>query len=403
MKRHTRVAASAALLWAAMGGTAAAEDGVTATEVVLGMSTALEGPAADLGRGVRRGVEAALRQANEAGGVHGRRLRLVALDDGYEPSRCAPNMRKLLTEEKVFAVIGNVGTPTAVVSVPIANEARALLFGSFTGAGVLRRTPPDRYVINYRASYAEETGAMVDALVKDLGILPARVAFFTQNDAYGDAGYFGGIEALKRHGLADPRAVPHGRYPRNTSEVEQGLAVLLEAPTEVEAIIMVGAYAPCARFIRLASEDFPAAIFLNVSFVGAQALARDLARETPAMNGNTVKVVCTQVVPHPDGATAAAREYRDLLRRWGEQEPAGFVDLEGFLSARLFIEGLRRAGRELTREGHVDALEALRDVDLGTGERLSLSPTEHQASHRVWPTVLRDGRWVELTEWRSLR
>jgi branched-chain amino acid transport system substrate-binding protein len=137
---------------------------VSPPEIVLGMSTVLSGPAADLANEVRQGVLAGLERVNRAGGVHGRKLRLVVLDDGYEPARTALNMRKLIDKENVLAVIDNVGTPTAIASIPIVNEKKTLFFAPFSGAGILRNNPPDRYVINFRANYAEETAPMIDAL-----------------------------------------------------------------------------------------------------------------------------------------------------------------------------------------------------------------------------------------------
>ncbi|MEZ6097864.1 MAG: ABC transporter substrate-binding protein [Pirellulaceae bacterium] len=223
-------------------------------EIVLGKSTALTGPAAELGTNMRIGVVAALDEANQDGGIDGRPLRLIALDDGYELSRTVPNMLSLINEHQVLAVVGNVGTPTAVAAIPIAHAKKTLYFGAFTGAGVLRKTPPDRYVINYRASYAEEVSAMVDALVNHAGLAPAEIAFFTQRDAYGDAGYTGGVQALRRHGLVDESVVAHGRYDRNTIAVENALADILAAPRLPRAVIMVGAYQPCGEFIRLAHE-----------------------------------------------------------------------------------------------------------------------------------------------------
>lgn len=224
----------------------AAEEAVPRKPIVLGMSTALTGPAVDLGLNMKAGVDAALNEINTAGGIHGRRVELVALDDGYEPVRTVPNMRLLIEQHNVVAVIGNVGTPTAVAAIPIALEQRTPFFGAYTGAGVLRRSPPDRYVINYRASYAEETAAMVKALIKTGGLKPEEIAFFTQRDAYGDAGYVGGIISLKAHGLNDESHVVHGRYERNSLAVENGLADILQADSPVKAVIMVGAYAPCA-------------------------------------------------------------------------------------------------------------------------------------------------------------
>src|SRR5437016_2918493 len=248
-------------------------------EIVLGMSTALSGPAADLGLNMRAGVLAALDEANRAGGIHGRRLQLLSLDDSYEPAKTVPNMRALVANQRVMAVVGNVGTPTAVVAVPIAIEAKMPFYGAFTGAGVLRKTPPDHYVINYRASYAEETAAMVDALTEKGHVKCVEIAFFTQRDAYGDAGYAGGIAALKRHGLVDERSIAHVRYERNTVAVEKAVADLLLLKDPPKAVIMVGTYAPCTAFIKLAKQSELDALMLNVSFVGSESLARALGKD----------------------------------------------------------------------------------------------------------------------------
>src|SRR6185436_11640120 len=305
----------------------------------------------------------------------------IALDDGYEPARAGSNMHKLIDEEKVFAVLGNPGTPTAAVSVPIATSKHIPFFGAFTGAGLLRKTPPDRYVINFRASYSQETAEMVRGIT-ELGIRPDEIAFFTQNDAYGDAGYAGGIAALKKAGYADAERLPHARYPRNTVDVENAVARLLDPTLQPRAIIMIGAYKPCAKFIRLARRHGLRALFVNVSFVIGDSLLRELA-------GDAEGVVVTQVVPPVDSDLAAVRDYRDAV-------PAGersFVSLEGFLAARAFVEGLRRAGAGSTAEGFIDALEAAGPIDLGLGEPLEIDKTRHQLSNRVWPTIIEGGQF----------
>jgi branched-chain amino acid transport system substrate-binding protein len=360
-----------------------------ADELKVGLSGALTGPAAALGLGMKSGIEAYFAQVNAAGGVHGRPLRLVALDDGYEPARAAGNMHKLIDEDKVFAVLGNPGTPTAAVAVPIANAKHIPFFGAFTGAGLLRKTPPDRYVINFRASYSQETAEMVRGIT-ELGIRPDEIAFFTQNDAYGDAGYNGGIAALKKLGYGDAERLPHARYPRNTVDVEGAVARLLDPTLRPRAIIMIGAYKPCAKFIRLARQHGLRALFVNVSFVIGDSLLRELA-------GDAEGVVVTQVVPPIDSELAAVRDYRDAV-------PAGersFVSLEGFLAARAFVEGLRRAGRGATPDGFIDALEAAGPIDLGLGEPLEVNKTRHQLSNRVWPTIIEGGAFRLLGDWRA--
>jgi len=362
--------------------------------VVLGMSTALTGPTGILGINMRTGVLAAIEEANRAGGICGHKMRLIALDDGYEPSRTAPNMRRLVEDEQVAAVIGNVGTPTAVAAIPIANGSHTPFFGAFTGAGVLRKTPPDRYVINYRASYAEETMFMVDALITRGGLKPRDIAFFTQRDAYGDAGFAGGIAALKLHGLEDENAVVHGRYERNTSAVENALADILLADHEPRAVIMVGAYNPCAAFILLAKVSGLDAIFLNVSFVGAEPLAEKLEE-----HGNGV--IVTQVVPHFDTDLAIVTEYRRALQSWSGEAKPTFGSLEGYIATRILCKALNTIEGPVTRDAIVDALEGLNQFDIGLGERLLLAPDEHQACHRVWPTIIKDGKIIPF-EWEAL-
>jgi ABC-type branched-subunit amino acid transport system substrate-binding protein len=358
------------------------------------MSTALSGPAQALGQGMQAGVEAYFNKVNAAGGVHGNSLKLIAIDDGYEPSKAAPNMRKLIDELQVISVVGNVGTPTAIVTVPIANEKKTLLFGAFTGAGVLRKTPPDRYVINYRASYAEETAAMIDGLLS-AGIKPEEIAFFTQNDGYGDAGYKGAISALKSKGFAGTHKLAHGRYTRNTLNVEEALSVILDAKVEPRAVIMVGAYAPNASFIKIAREDFPDTLFLNVSFVGSVALARELG---DAGEG----IIVTQVVPDFNSDLPGVVEYRQAMKTYAPDKVPGFVSLEGYIVAKIFVEGLKKSGPEQTRESIIDGLQSLGNLDVGIGETLKYSASEHQGSHKVWPTIIRGGKYVPY-DWAELK
>jgi branched-chain amino acid transport system substrate-binding protein len=373
-----------------------AGDSDSSSEIILGMSTVLSGPAAELGTEVRQGVQAGLDRANRSGGINGRRLRLVTLDDGYEPSRVVPNMRQLIQKEDVRAVICNVGTPTAIAALPITDEQRTLFFAPFTGAAILRNNPPDRYVINFRASYAEETGAMIDALIDIARLKPEAIAFFTQRDGYGDAGFGGGIMALKKHGLKDEQAILHVRYERNTLAVENAVADLVFAETAPQAIIMVGTYAPCAKFIRLCQEAALDPLFLGVSFVGTSQLAK-------AMGKTESRVIITQVVPDPSASNIPiAHEYQVDLKLYDPSASPGYAGFEGYIAARILDLALGKISRWPTREAVVDALESLGRFDIGLGETLNLSPTEHQASHAVWPTLLQDGRFVPF-QWPEIR
>lgn len=342
-----------------------------------------------------QGVQVGIDRANRSGGVHGRRLRLIALDDGYEPARTVPNMRRLIEKENVLAIVGNVGTPTAIAAVPIAIGEKTLFFAGFTGSDALRKDPPDRYVINYRASYTEEVTSMIDALIEKGGLQPEDIAFFTQADGYGDSGFKDVMLTLRRHGLTDEKAVLRVKYKRNTLAVEDALASVLLANHTPRAVVMVGAYAPCAKFIRLSRESGINPLFLGVSFVGSSSLAAAL--------GNTdAQVIVTQVVPHPsDAALPLVVEYRADLRQSDPAAIPTFTSLEGYIAARMLTTALGRIGGPLSRENIVDALEKLGRFDMGIGEGLRLDANDHQACHRVWPTIMKGREFVPY-HWSDL-
>ncbi|TMU18261.1 ABC transporter substrate-binding protein [Halomonas sp. ATBC28] len=362
-------------------------------ELSFGIVAPSSGGAAPLGLGMQKGIETYFAEVNEAGGVNGETLALIARDDQYKPLQAASNTRQLIQEDEVLAAIGNVGTPTATVTIPIFNEYETLLYGAFTGAGVLRKTPPDRYVINYRASYVQETAAMVDGLL-EAGVLPEEIAFFTQNDSFGDAGYNGATQALTAHGVDNIAALAHGRFTRGTRNIHQGLATILEAPVTPRAVIIVGTYGPAADFIREAKNDLPDTVFLNVSFVGSQALMEELGDLAEG-------VIITQVVPPLNADLPAVEAYRKALETHARGSEPDFISLEGYLAAKLFVEGVRAAGANPDREAIVDGLLGLGSVDIGLEEPLSLGPNDHQASDAVWPTIIKNGRF-ESVEWASL-
>ncbi len=318
---------------------------------------------------------------------------MIALDDGYNPVKAGANVRKLIDQDKIIAAIGNVGTPTAIVTVPIFNKKKVLLFGAFTGAGLLRKTPPDRYIINYRASYAQETEAMIKGLLAN-GISPEEIAFFTQNDGYGDAGYNGAVKALKSMGFNNTDSLAHGRYTRGTTNIEDGLSTILDSKVKPKAVIMVGAYKACAEFIKLAKQELPNVVYLNVSFVGSNALAQALGKDGEG-------VVVTQVVPHFASDIALVAEYRDRLKKYFPDSPLGFVSLEGYIAAKLLVEGLKNAQNNTT-EALIDSIHQISNYDIGMDSKISFSENQHQASSSIWPTVIKNGKLAPLN-WSSLR
>jgi branched-chain amino acid transport system substrate-binding protein len=358
--------------------------GITDREIRFGMSAPFSGSAKELGHQMKLGIEAAFDLTNETGGVYGRQLALVAADDGYEPARTAEAMRELREKDEVFGVIGNVGTPTAMVSLPYALEHRMLFFGAFTGANLLRRDPPDRYVFNYRASYAEETDAVVRYLMKVRRVRPEQIAVFAQQDAYGDAGFAGVAKAIRALRL-DDAAILRLNYRRNTVDVDDAVAQLRAHRLPIKAIVMVATYRAAAKFIEKTRDLYPAMIYTNVSFVGSTALADELMLLGPRYASG---VIVTQVVPAVDSYATAILEYKSALSKYFPGETSDYVSLEGFVAARVLVEALKRAGPQLDTEKLVDSLESLRNLDLGLGTPVNFGRTEHQAVHKVWGTEL---------------
>ncbi len=383
------------------------ERGVSEREIKIGMSAVFSGPSRDLGQNMKLGVETAFHVANAAGGIYGRQLTLTALDDGYEASRADDTMKDLLDQRQVFAVVGNVGTPTSVVAAPFAAQRKAIFFGAFTGASVLRQDPPERYVFNYRASYKEETAKSIKYLIEVANLAPEEIAVFAQDDSFGDAGYEGVAKAMRAYNHSGADTLRVG-YKRNTADVDAAVAALVKYNAETEggdgssrrdgnegrvqkhplkAVVMVATYRAAAKFIQKlrAVPALGKTKFFNVSFVGSESLAEELQSINPALCKD---VYVTQVVPLWDSGATGVRNYRDALARFQPQAQPGFVSLEGFIVGSIFVEALKRTGPILTTEKLVDTLEQIEDLDLGFGSKITFSLSEHQGSHKVWGTQL---------------
>jgi len=364
---------------------ATAVRGVTDSEIRFGISAPLSGPAKELGQNIKLGIEAAFNVANANGGVYGRQLHLVAVDDGYEPARTAATMKQLYERDQVFGVIGNVGTPTAVVALPYALDRKMLFFGAFTGAGLLRNDPPDRYVFNYRASYAEETAAVVNYLVKVKHIAPEQIAVFAQQDSYGDAGFAGVAKAI-RSLRGDDAAILRLNYQRNTIDVDDAVNQLLQRRRNpIKAVIMVPTYRAAAKFIEKTRDLYPDMIYTSVSFVGSTALADELMLLGKKYASG---VIVTQVVPTVDGHSSLVLNYKSALAKYFPGQEPDYVSFEGYVEANVLIAALQRNGPQLDTEKLVGTLENLRDLDVGLGTPVSFSGSEHQGVHKVWGTQL---------------
>ncbi len=369
-RRHFSVTAGAAML----GGfnLASAQDG----KIILGQSAAFTGPAAQLGLQFYQGAKVYLDQINAQGGVGKRLIEIRNLDDGYEPDRCAENTRKLIADD-VFALFGYVGTPTSLAALPLATKDKVPFIAPFTGAMALRE-PFNKYAFHVRASYNDETALIVKQL-NSLGL--KKFGVFYQNDAYGKAGLDGVMLALSGLSL---KPVGQATVERNSVDVAQAVKTLVAAGPE--AIVQIGAYKACAAFIREARKAGYGGTFYNVSFVGTQALSDELGREGAG-------VVVSQVMPSPyNTARPIAREFVDAVKAAGKDAQVNFSSMEGYLAARVLVEGIKRAGAKATRDSLVSGLESMGSQTMG-GFSVSFSPTDHVASSFVELSMLvGDGR-----------
>lgn len=361
---------------------AAADDGVSLDKILFGQVAALSGPAQALGQGMREGLLAAFEEINRAGGVGGRKLALKSVDDGYEPEKTIEATKKIIAEDKVFALVGSVGTPTSKAGQPIASAAKIPFIGPFTGAEFLRN-PYNRYVVNIRSSYFQETEAWIEHLTKDLGI--SKIAILYQDDAFGLAGLEGVNRAMKKRNMA---LVAAGSFRRNTEAIKSALLDIMKA--EPEAVVTVAPYKPVAKFIKLARQVKLNAVFVAISFVGSDALAKELAGEGDG-------VIVSQVVPFPrDKSLPVVASYQAALAALDSKAQPNFVSLEGYLVGRLVVETLKRLPGEPTRENFLDAI-AMAPFDFG-GVTLTYGPTKNQGSDQVYFTVLQaDGSLKPVT------
>ena len=344
--------------------------------IVLAQSAAFSGPAAQLGIQMNKGARIYFDTLNANGGIHGAQIELRTLDDGYEPDRCKANTEKFIKDD-VFGLFGYVGTPTCLAALPLVNESKIPFFGPFTGAEALRE-PFSKSVFHVRASYYDETGLIVKQLTT-LGL--KKIAVFYQNDSYGKAGLEGVKRALKPLGL-EPIAL--GTVERNAIDVAGAIKEIV--PKLPDAVVQISAYKSCAAFIREARKAGYGGTFFNVSFVGTQALADELGKE-----GRGIMV--SQVMPFPFSTTTPiAREYLEAVRKAGSDAVANYSSMEGYIAAKVIAEGLKRAGRNPSREALINGLESIQNASFG-GFNVDFGPRRHVASSFVDLSMLtEDGK-----------
>ena len=382
MRKHLCSAAVLAAL--AMPVAANAENGVTESEVLFGQAAALEGPASALGTGMKAGLNAAFAEVNGKGGVNGRQIKLISYDDGYEPDRSIAQVKKLIESDRVFGLIGAVGTPTSKATQPVATAAGVPFVGPFTGAGFLRDAKHGN-IANVRATYAAETEAWIKHLVDHKGM--KTIALLYQDDAFGRVGLAGVTAALEKRGM---KLAAEGTYQRNTTAVKAALLKIRKA--KPDAVVMVGAYKPIAAFIKLAHKIKFTPTFVNISFVGSKALAAELGEDGEG-------VIVSQVVPFPwDTSVKVVAEYQAALKAVDASAEPGFVSLEGYLVGRLAIEALRSAGSDVTRAAFMKSFQNVGTFDFG-GVKMTFGPNDNQGMDDVFLTeIQKDGSFKPMEQ-----
>lgn len=380
MQNYPRIAMLLSALVAAAP--VAADKGVSDTAIQFAQVAALEGPAGALGTGMQQGILAAFDEANRAGGINGRQLELTSMDDGYEPNRSIKEVRNAIESDSYIALIGPVGTPTSKATQPLATDANMPFIGPFTGAGFLR-DPSLKNVVNMRATYDAETEAWIKHLVDDSGLTDIAILF--QDDGFGRVGLSGVTKALEARGMT---LVAQGSYTRNTVAVKSALLEIRKV--KPQAVVMVGAYKPLAEFVKLSHKMKMDPVFVTISFVGSKAFAAELGADGDG-------VIISQVVPQPwDMTLPIIVDYQAALKAVDANAEPGFVSLEGYVTGRLAIEGLRKAGKDLSRASYLAALGNLGTVDLG-GMILSFGAGDNQGSDDVFLTRIRsDGTFEAM-------
>lgn len=363
---------AAALLVAFAAHAGAADNGITDTTVRLGMSTPLSGPTGAYGKAMREGIETYFAQVNARGGVAGRRLELVAVDDGYETKAAVENAKQLIDNEKVFALMGFYGTSPTEAVIPVLESRRVPLIGTISGAEVLR-SPASPYMFHLRASYNDETAEIVKSLTT-LGM--QRIAVFYQDDGFGMAGLKGVTQALARHQL---KPVAVASVPRNSVEVDEAVRTI--AKSDAQAVVMVTLYRPTSEFVKRIRAAGGAAYLVALSPVGTDNLISELGPQ------HSRGIQVSQVIPYPWGdKLRVVREYKKALAEHARHSHFSYYGLEGYMNAKLLVEAMERVGRPLTRARLMDALRAA-PIDLG-GYTVNYKPGSNSGSKYVELSVV---------------
>lgn len=355
-------------------------------EIKIGMSADFSDSISYLGNNMRTGILTYLNTFNK---TSEHKFKLITLDDKYNPLIASKNVRKLISDDNVIAFLGNVGTPTANVIIPILNEKKVILFGAYSGGNILREKANNKYVFNYRASYAQESYFIVTNLLK-LGLKPNQIALFTQNDTYGDSGYSGALKAFKKYGH-DLSKVVHGRYTRGTLNIEIALSKMLDTNETLKAIVIVGVDKPTVKFIKYAKEDFPNVKFFSLSPINSKEVAKKINKYNKDM-------YTTQVVPLLSSKKIKiVEEYKSKLKNEFPLESPNIISFEGYIIAKLFIESIKNIDlKKLDSKVVYSELNKMKNIDIGLGFSSFFDNVTHQYSSKLWLSTIKNEKLVDV-------
>lgn len=363
--------------------------GLTESSIVLGSSSALTGHAGFLGSQYLQGAQLYFDEINKEGGIHGRRIEIIGLDDQYNPTKTIANTQKLINLEKVFALFNYVGTPTSLAVLPIINDAKIPAFGFFTGAEPLRR-PVSRYIFHLRDSYYAEAEGAVGYFVDRLGL--KNIGVFYQEDAFGITVLKGIQFALKKRGL---EPVVTDTYTRGSMDIEDSVEWI--SREKVDVVMMVGTYSPLAKFISLTHDMGNYPLFSTVSFVGSEAYAKELVEVQRIEPEYYENIVVTQVVPSPySDRFQTANHYMQLSAKYLPKEDPNYVAFEGFLNAKVIVQALQGAGRDLTRTAFIQELRSIKEYDMGIEKRISYGAGDQEGLSGIYYSRLNVSGRFEL-------
>ncbi len=344
----------------------------------------------------RAGFQAYFKKINDRGGINGHLIELIVMDDKRDPVITAHNVREFIDKDNVLAII-IAGSANVLVTLPIINEKHVLLYAPYAGSEFLYTHPPFHYVINFSTGSGKGSEIIIKNLL-DNGFKPEEMAFFLQNDPFGDSYYKGSMDALKKFGYPNPEKLPYGRYSRATMNVEGGVANLLRdaRANKFEIKVIISATTPPGdvEFVKLVKQLIPNALIVNS---GSSITYSDFT-------GLDFNFIASQTVPSPfDISLPAVREYQEDFKKYQSDLKYSQSSLHGYLRAKILNIALSRAleANNLTREGLIDAFESFRDVDIGIVEKITIDKDDHTLLNKSYLMLIKDGKPIPI-EWTDL-